>query len=729
MMKPDCFKLRMRLLTLVFSFAAVLLLMIPSLKPNASARTPQGKGGEVIAKPTPTPTPKKTTVKKKAPAGNSRISRPAKPPSDSATAAETIFWNSIKDSTNPDDFKEYLKKYPNGEFADLAKNRLKTIGTEQPKAPTSENTEPEYWETIRNSKDAQDFKDYLQAYPHGVHAAIAGLKIKQLEAAKTTTPANPTTTNSSSTLPRTRTNQTGIEFVLIPPGSFIMGSTNGEANENPVHRVTISQAFYMGKYEVTQAQWQSVMGNNPSFFKDCGGNCPVEQVSWDDAQNFINKLNESNDGFRYRLPTEAEWEYAGRAKTTGDRAGDVDSMAWHQFNSASTAHPNGMTHPVGEKAPNGFDLYDMLGNVMEWCEDWYDANYYASSPATDPQGPGSGSFRVLRGGSFELSTSYLRSAKRFYYSPDNRSFVFGFRVVAVVRSDSNPTSSTVSKVAIPPNPPLPLHSFDFVTVTLDGSGKLKSRETKSANAYTDDLGGGVKLEMVAIPPGEFMMGAPEKEAEVNEVPQHRVRIGYWFYMGKFEVTQVQWRAIMDTNPSYFKGCDDCPVEQVSWNDATEFCHKLSARTGREYRLPSEAEWEYAARAGTATPFAFGDTITPEIVNYDGNYPYANAVKGTYRQKTVPGGSLGVANAFGLFDMHGNVYEWCQDWSHDTYAAIAGDAPTDGSAWVTGGEQKYRVLRGGSYGLDARFARSARRVQDPPDFRLSRDLGFRVVAVR
>ena len=110
-----------------------------------------------------------------------------------------IFWNSIKDSTNPDDFKEYLKKYPNGEFADLAKNRLKTIGTEQPKAPTSENTEPEYWETIRNSKDAQDFKDYLQAYPHGVHAAIAGLKIKQLEAAKTTTPANTSPANSSST--------------------------------------------------------------------------------------------------------------------------------------------------------------------------------------------------------------------------------------------------------------------------------------------------------------------------------------------------------------------------------------------------------------------------------------------------------------------------------------------------------------------------------------------------
>src|SRR2546422_6315232 len=145
----------------------------------------------------------------------------------------------------------------------------------------------------------------------------------------------------------------------------------------------------------------------------------------------------------------------------------------------------------------------------------------------------------------------------------------------------------------------------------------------------------------------------------------------------------------------------------------KICRKLSARTGREYRLPSEAEWEYAARASTTTPFAFGDTITPEIVNYDGNYPYANAARGTNRQKTVPGGSLGVANAFGLYDMHGNVEEWCQDWYHDSYAAMAGDAPADGSAWLSGGEQKDRVLRGGSWTANAFAARSAFRGRDTP----------------
>jgi formylglycine-generating enzyme required for sulfatase activity len=296
-------------------------------------------------------------------------------------------------------------------------------------------------------------------------------------------------------------------------------------------------------------------------------------------------------------------------------------------------------------------------------------------------------------------------------------------------TNPNPTNSSSSKTAMPPNPPPSLRSFDFVTPTLDGSGNLKSRDRKSANAFTEDLGGGVKLEMVAIPPGEFVMGSPETEANrsKDEGP-HRVRINYWFYMGEFEVTQAQWRAVMGTNPSNFKDCDECPVEEVSWDDAVEFCRKLSARTGRVYRLPSEAEWEYAARAGTTSPFAFGETITPEVVNYDGNYPYASAAKGTYRQKTVPGGSLGVANAFGLYDMHGNVWEWCQDWYHDSYAAIAGDAPTDGSAWLSGGEQKQRVLRGGSWFNLANATRSAIRGNHPPDYRYD-NIGFRVVAVR
>jgi formylglycine-generating enzyme required for sulfatase activity len=210
----------------------------------------------------------------------------------------------------------------------------------------------------------------------------------------------------------------------------MMGSTNGDADEKPAHQVTLNYSFYMGKYEVTQAQWQAVMGNNPSYFKDCGGNCPVEQVSWDDAQEFIRKLNQMNDGYTYRLPTEAEWEYACRG-TTGDYAGTLENMAWYADNSGKR------THPAGQKQANAFGLHDMQGNVWEWCRDWYDANYYASSPATDPQGPGSGQYLVVRGGSWNDDASFLRSAHRYQVTPDLRYVIragFGFRVVASART-------------------------------------------------------------------------------------------------------------------------------------------------------------------------------------------------------------------------------------------------------------------------------------------------------
>ncbi len=208
----------------------------------------------------------------------------------------------------------------------------------------------------------------------------------------------------------------------------MMGSTNGEADERPVHEVTINYSFHMGKYEVTQAQWQAVMGNNPSYFKDCV-NCPVEQVSWDDAQNFINKLNESNDGFRYRLPTEAEWEYACRAGTTGDYAGNLSEMAWYSENSGNK------THAVGGKQPNAWGLADMHGNVWEWCQDWYHETYY--SAPTDGSAWLSGGeqkYRVLRGSSWNNYAPCLRSANRLIGTPVYRFGSYGFRVVAVART-------------------------------------------------------------------------------------------------------------------------------------------------------------------------------------------------------------------------------------------------------------------------------------------------------
>jgi formylglycine-generating enzyme required for sulfatase activity len=217
----------------------------------------------------------------------------------------------------------------------------------------------------------------------------------------------------------------------------------------------------------------------------------------------------------------------------------------------------------------------------------------------------------------------------------------------------------------------------------------------------------------------------------EEAPQHRVTV-QTFAMGIFEVTQAQWRAVagftkvereLSPNPSRFKD-DNLPVENVSWEEVMEFCKRLSQRTGKTYRLPSEAEWEYAARAETTTPFAFGETITPEIVNYNGDYPYASAPKGVYRGKALEVGSLRVANAFGLYDMHGNVWEWCEDQWHDSYngAPIDGSARTDISA-----PGSYRVIRGGGWSYDAVYCRSASRHWDSPGIRFV-NLGFRLVRI-
>jgi formylglycine-generating enzyme required for sulfatase activity len=177
---------------------------------------------------------------------------------------------------------------------------------------------------------------------------------------------------------------------------------------------------------------------------------------------------------------------------------------------------------------------------------------------------------------------------------------------------------------------------------------------------------------------------------------------------------------LNPDPSYFQG-DNLPVERVSWEEAMEFCARLSKKTGRVYRLPSEAQWEYACRAGTTTPFAFGETISAEIVNYDGNYPYGSGQKGEYRGTTMPVGSLGVANGFGLYDTYGNVWEWCQDVWHDNYK----ESPVDERSWNTGGDPNYGVLRGGSWhDFPASFCSYERRWYVPGSGRP--DLGFRVV---
>jgi formylglycine-generating enzyme required for sulfatase activity len=223
-------------------------------------------------------------------------------------------------------------------------------------------------------------------------------------------------------------NSIGMEFLLIPAGEFQMGSNNGDSDEKPVHKVRLSKAFYLGKYEVTQAQWQAMMGNNPSRFTG-DDRRPVEQVSWEDTQEFIKRLNVKEGGTKYRLPTEAEWEYAARAGTTtaysfGDDPRQLGEYAWFYDNAGQA------THPVGQKKPNPWGLYDMHGNVWEWVQDWYAA--YSAGTAVDPAGPAAGSSRVLRGGGWFDNAVCCLSAFRGRDAPGGRSGFLGLRLLREV---------------------------------------------------------------------------------------------------------------------------------------------------------------------------------------------------------------------------------------------------------------------------------------------------------
>lgn len=235
------------------------------------------------------------------------------------------------------------------------------------------------------------------------------------------------TLEAQSTPEKTFTNSTNMEFVLIPAGTFKMGSDTGDSDERPVHQVTISKAFYMGKYEVTQGQWQAVMGTNPSAFPG-DPNRPVDQVSWDEAQAFIRKLNAMEGVKLYRLPTEAEWEYAARAGSTtiysfGNDPKSLGDYAWYRGNAERHSHP------VGQKKPNAWGLHDTLGNVWEWVQDW--DGKYPAKPVTDPQGPESGTYRMRRGCAWNNEANVCRVANR-YSVVGYRDDFLGFRVVRII---------------------------------------------------------------------------------------------------------------------------------------------------------------------------------------------------------------------------------------------------------------------------------------------------------
>jgi formylglycine-generating enzyme required for sulfatase activity/serine/threonine protein kinase len=522
-------------------------------------------------------------------------------------------------------------------------------------------------------------------------------------------------------------NSIGMKLVLIPPGEFDMGSTPEEqawareegkkdsgrplwyfdrlANEGPRHRVRITKPFLLGMYHTTQAEYQRVMGVNPSAFcpepinasalnppladqgkadrEQCGNKAagvdtsrrPVETVSWEDAMEFCRRLSampaERAARRVYRLPTEAEWEYACRAGTTtrwscGDEEARVLEHGWFSKNSDFT------THPVGQKKPSVWGLCDMHGNVWQWCADWFGQDYYRESPANDPAGAAAGSARVLRGGDHHFLPSLSRSAYRYSLQPAFRGHLFGFRVVCEIASKQQPTPPAPTTDS-PNAPPPAIAPFD--------EKKAKSHQA----AWAKHLGvpvettNSIGMKLVLIAPGEFLMGATPEEIAwsqdamkiasgrgvarmLGEGPRHRVQITRPFFFGSCEVTQAEYERMVGSNPSDFTKHGEAsarsPVDTVSWDDARTFCEKLSMSdgeraAGRAYRLPTEAEWEYACRAGTTTRWYFGDDEA-QIAEH----AWCAVLDGK-QQESHPV-SAKRPNPWGIYDLYGNVAEWCLD---------------------------------------------------------------------
>ena len=572
-------------------------------------------------------------------------------------------------------------------------------------------------------------------------------------------------------------NSIGMEFVQIPAGEFMMGKDAEDSVKR--HKVIISNPFCIGKYEVTQEQWHEVMGENPSpFRKETVGystkNHPVDFVSWYDAIEFCNKLSAregltpayslsgretynsktrthrvqwERDANGYRLPTEAEWEYACRAGTTteyytGAAESDLASAGWYLGNS------EGRPHPIGQKAPNAWGLYDMHGNVEEWCWDCFGA--YPDENVTDPDGSAPGKndcrSRVVRGGSFCMgdASSYPFGYMRRGSIPGHQ--YCGLRLTRKVGVDQKlkkeappKEEATPKKEAPPKEEATPKKEIPLKKEEIPMKEAPLKKEEIPMKTSTNSIG----IEFVLIPSGDFIMGTDCKDDPftskdeckdlIDAIPSHRVSISE-LYVGKYEVTQEQWYEVMEYNPSGFKSDDvghdtRChPVEHVDWYEAVIFCNKLSEKEGlvpaymlkvdrrghksvrwnkyaNGYRLPTEAEWEYACRAGTTTMYNTGDS-EPDLARA-GWYEF-NSKEGTTvnKERTHLVGKKKF-NAWSLYDMHGNVQEWCWDWyAKDFYSNSPNDSPAGPTQFISGSTRRIsKVCRGGHFADNSLECRS------------------------
>ena len=505
----------------------------------------------------------------------------------------------------------------------------------------------------------------------------------------------------------------GLSFKLLPSGSFMMGSTISKnynrLKEGPPHKVTIGETFSLGTYEITQAQFQAVMGWNRSEFR--GENRPVERVRFNNAREFCEKLSMMT-GDSYRLPTEAEWEYACRAGTTteyfwGDRAEDIGPYAWYEGNSEDK------THDVGSKWPNAWGLHDMSGNVDELCGDYH--SYPDFSGYKKRYLP-----KISRGGSWDSEVMKVRPSTR---EVGGRSV--GFRIVKEATSreiaadkerQAKHLRELAARAVMQEGSGEPVQAYylwsellEYEPGNSDAVAALE-RLKPTIKEYFEGLG----LRFKLIPSGSFLMGSVESEnyRDYNEGPVHEVNIDKAFYMGIFEVTQAQYQAVMRRRPSNFKG-DNLPVENVNVLSAQEFCKRLGQMTGVSYRLPTEVEWEYACRAGTTTGFYWGEALDIYLWHDGPENPARKFAwyKGNSGGKTHEVGQK-QPNAWGLYDMIGNVDELCGD-----YHRFPGEKGSSSSGLY--------AIRGGNWNsISHRIRVALRKGCGREKFDIS--LGFRIV---
>jgi len=380
----------------------------------------------------------------------------ASPVAAGGSDAESALWQAVSAGNTAEDYGVYIQQYPRGKYLPLARQRIKKLDDDSKTKAQAE--ELAAWQVAEAAQTLDGYQAYEQRYPKGQYLALSQTRVRKLKAdqarqqetqawnvaqkgdSKTVSdylesyPRGGFVLEATKLLAKLKKEEAEMrpgkifrdcpdcpEMVIVPAGNFMMGGSG--IDEGPTHEVNV-KSFAMGKTAVTQGEWQSLMGANPSYFKLCGSSCPVENVSWNDAQDFVQKLN-AKTGKNYRLPSESQWEYACRAGGRHEYCGsdNVDAVGWYDRNSGKS------THSVAGKQPNAFGLYDMSGNVWEWVEDWYHDNY--NGAPTDGSAWVSGGeqkSRVLRGGSWNYGPTWLRSALRVSYTPGNRYGDDGFRL-------------------------------------------------------------------------------------------------------------------------------------------------------------------------------------------------------------------------------------------------------------------------------------------------------------